>query len=481
MQPIVPIPTQPAQVGATPAPEAAGGAFCAPFLVGEVFGDALKAAAPPSIQTTLPQELIAPVVRKIDAAQPVDAQEPLQVVDIGIQISPIRPAPMPVQLPPPSAPPSAPPPVAPRLTGGLMGSMVPEVFSAPMAPALQPLPASPELPASLKTVDQQPVVAKMPVFGPPTPVSVQGPAPVPTPSPTLGRSQESTPSRSLSAGVVVAKAKPTQQPMPLQQAREIPSAQAVMPRQPVQRTVAVVRAEVVNAVVAASREATKAASSRTIPTPVAPPRPLIQQTSAPTQPVVTTAESSAASPLPAVVIATSLQPTAHVLPSSGAEHAPLVSVEQAESTPRTLPSVARGLSTLASQRGGSLQMRLDPPSLGTIRLEMTVEAGRVAVHMVAASDSARGLLSGNLDMLRTSLEERGLAVDRLAVELGSRSANESTRSDAEQQAREGRENNARQDASQGRSRGHREARQQGFGSKGDSQQSHDFEEHLERA
>jgi flagellar hook-length control protein FliK len=120
-------------------------------------------------------------------------------------------------------------------------------------------------------------------------------------------------------------------------------------------------------------------------------------------------------------------------------------------------------------------MRLDPPSLGTVRLEMAMDAGRVTVHIVAMSESARGLLSGNLDMLRFALEERGLAVERLTVESASRSnSNEGTRGDSEQNARDSKDN-ARQDASQGRSRGHREARQQRSAA---NEASHDFETHF---
>ena len=129
--------------------------------------------------------------------------------------------------------------------------------------------------------------------------------------------------------------------------------------------------------------------------------------------------------------------------------------------PETLRGVSKGLSVLAQQRGGSLKMRLDPPSLGTVRLEMSVEAGRVSVQIAAASDSARALLQGNLGMLRTALEERGLAVDRLAVDSTAKSIGDGTaRSDAresgEHGTRGGDREESRQDASQGRSRGRRE-------------------------
>ncbi len=152
--------------------------------------------------------------------------------------------------------------------------------------------------------------------------------------------------------------------------------------------------------------------------------------------------------------------------AGNAQQLPTTAAESAQNQiengpPETLRGVSKGLSVLAQQRGGSLKMRLDPPSLGTVRLEMSVEAGRVSVQIAAASDSARALLQGNLGMLRTALEERGLAVDRLAVDSTAKSIGDGTaRSDAresgEHGTRGGDREESRQDASQGRSRGRRE-------------------------
>ena len=149
---------------------------------------------------------------------------------------------------------------------------------------------------------------------------------------------------------------------------------------------------------------------------------------------------------------------AQQLPGSGVESA---QNQMEAGPPETLRGVSKGLSVLAQQRGGSLKMRLDPPSLGTVRLEMSVEAGRVSVQIAAANDSARALLQGNLGMLRTALEERGLAVDRLAVEgtaksIGDGTAKSDSRESGDSGTRGGDREESRQDASQGRSRGRRE-------------------------
>ena len=146
---------------------------------------------------------------------------------------------------------------------------------------------------------------------------------------------------------------------------------------------------------------------------------------------------------------------AQQLPVSAAESAPPAIESEA---PQTARGVARGLRALAGQRGGTLLMRLDPPSLGTVHMEMVIEEGRVTVQIHAARDSARTLLAGNLDVLRTALEERGLAVERLAVDPAPKSTTDgSSRGEGREQSEDGSrgedQEHGKQDASQGRSRG----------------------------
>lgn len=150
--------------------------------------------------------------------------------------------------------------------------------------------------------------------------------------------------------------------------------------------------------------------------------------------------------------------TAQGMPGSTAGLAPN---HAEESGGRTMPGVGRGLDTLARQRGGTLTMRLDPPSLGQLKLEMKMDGARVTVLMTAASDSARSLLRNNMGSLRQALEDRGFAVDRLAVETAGKSAEGTGNSRSEsrgdgQDARGGQGASDRQDAGDGRSRGRRD-------------------------
>lgn len=79
--------------------------------------------------------------------------------------------------------------------------------------------------------------------------------------------------------------------------------------------------------------------------------------------------------------------------------------------------VARGLSASLAQRGGTLTMRLTPESLGAMRIQMDVQHGVVNVSMDVANPRAHRLLMESIDTLRTSLEARGLAVEKIGVNL----------------------------------------------------------------
>ena len=149
---------------------------------------------------------------------------------------------------------------------------------------------------------------------------------------------------------------------------------------------------------------------------------------------------------------------AQSLPTGPASVAP---IDAGADSGRTVGGVARGLQALTAQRGGTLVMRLDPGNLGQVRMEMSLDAGRVQVVIAAAGDAARGLLRENLGVLRHALEDRGFAVERLTVESTARTTADSSgpRGDSRgdgQDARGGQGSSDRQDASDERSRGRRD-------------------------
>ena len=102
----------------------------------------------------------------------------------------------------------------------------------------------------------------------------------------------------------------------------------------------------------------------------------------------------------------------------------------------TNPNVARvvrGLRGVINQNGGTVTIRLDPPELGAVRVQMLMGRGTVSVDIHTAHESVRTLLSHQLGQLRHMLETQGLAVDKLQVQS---SSNETFDFLSEQQTKE---------------------------------------------
>jgi flagellar hook-length control protein FliK len=85
-------------------------------------------------------------------------------------------------------------------------------------------------------------------------------------------------------------------------------------------------------------------------------------------------------------------------------------------TPESLAQVQRGLAQLLRQEGGELTLRLNPRSLGEVRVQLGVREGVVDATIRAETREARVLLEDAIDTLRSSLEGRGLRVERLVID-----------------------------------------------------------------
>jgi len=127
--------------------------------------------------------------------------------------------------------------------------------------------------------------------------------------------------------------------------------------------------------------------------------------------------------------------------------APQSNVNEANTTSR----VVRGLSAMVNQHGGSMTMRLDPPDLGSMRIQMQVDRGVVTAQFYTTTAEAQSLLSRNLGMLRQSLEQHGLTVERIAVHQSSSAQSHAMRDNGADQQQSGRHDQS--DAGDGRSRG----------------------------
>lgn len=134
---------------------------------------------------------------------------------------------------------------------------------------------------------------------------------------------------------------------------------------------------------------------------------------------------------------------------------------------------AKGVALLANQRGGAITMRLEPPALGQLRIELNINQGAVTADFTAATPEARTLLEANLGMLRERLESQGLSVERISVH-GARGTESAApvSAHAADQRQEGADarndrgdrqdrSGSRQDAAGGESRGRRDGDSRG--------------------
>ncbi len=121
--------------------------------------------------------------------------------------------------------------------------------------------------------------------------------------------------------------------------------------------------------------------------------------------------------------------------------------------------ILRGLSATLNQRGGVLTMRLEPPELGQLRIQMTITQGTVSAEFQTATPQAQALLERSLAVLRSALQGHGLTVERLTVHTAQQVNAQATRQDAtEQQTQQDRHH---ADAGKGESRGRRDGDQTG--------------------
>jgi flagellar hook-length control protein FliK len=123
--------------------------------------------------------------------------------------------------------------------------------------------------------------------------------------------------------------------------------------------------------------------------------------------------------------------------------------------------VVRGLSAMVNQRGGTMNLRLDPPDLGQLRIQMTVTRGVVTAEFHPTTPQAHDLLERNLAALRSTLEGQGLTVERLNVHVAAPSGQQQLMRD-DSNANTPNQQRHNHDAAGGESRGRRDGQQQEF-------------------
>ena len=90
---------------------------------------------------------------------------------------------------------------------------------------------------------------------------------------------------------------------------------------------------------------------------------------------------------------------------------------------RLVQRVARAIEA-APQRGGLLRLRLRPPELGAVRLEVLLERGNLIARIETETQQARNVLLEHLPQLRDRLTAQGIHVEQFDVDVSSRDSSE---------------------------------------------------------
>jgi flagellar hook-length control protein FliK len=93
--------------------------------------------------------------------------------------------------------------------------------------------------------------------------------------------------------------------------------------------------------------------------------------------------------------------------------------------------VVRGLTAMINRHGGALTLRLDPPELGELRIQMTIARGAVTATFHAVRADAHALLEQTMGSLRAALEAHGLHVESLTTS-GPASTHDASRPESDQ-------------------------------------------------
>ena len=121
-------------------------------------------------------------------------------------------------------------------------------------------------------------------------------------------------------------------------------------------------------------------------------------------------------------------------PAANADNA----IKAVESSKSVLPEklIARGatetkiinqiVNKLSTRGGGAqneVQIRLDPPSLGTVRLNITTVGDSVRTMIIAENHAVKQTIENNFNQLRDAMSEQGLKVDSFSVSVGGEPGN----------------------------------------------------------
>ncbi len=72
----------------------------------------------------------------------------------------------------------------------------------------------------------------------------------------------------------------------------------------------------------------------------------------------------------------------------------------------------------AHQRDGQIQLRLSPPELGNLKIQLTVNESAITANLETETSAARTVLLDNLPALRERLADQGITIEKFNVDVG---------------------------------------------------------------
>jgi flagellar hook-length control protein FliK len=103
--------------------------------------------------------------------------------------------------------------------------------------------------------------------------------------------------------------------------------------------------------------------------------------------------------------------------SVSAANSGMVKVSSLEdiSTGRIISRIVSEIKENVSADGGRIKITLNPPSLGTLEMDVAVRNNKVEVIIIADNKDVQQALNSHLDRLKGSLQNQGLTIDRCDV------------------------------------------------------------------
>lgn len=103
---------------------------------------------------------------------------------------------------------------------------------------------------------------------------------------------------------------------------------------------------------------------------------------------------------------------------------------------RFVQRVARAFNSVGNQ-GGTLRLRLSPPELGSLKIEIDVRGSTMTARIEAETSAARTVLLESVPALRERLADQNIKIDKFDVDLLNQSPDDSFRQPAGQRDRQG--------------------------------------------